>query len=118
MAFPRFFFLPNEDLLQILSNAKDPLRVQPHLNKIFEGIHRLVFAEGVRSVLGMTSQMGEHVEFANEIELMQLIEEEDQDEDQIGERLKPVEKWLKGVETEMRNSLKYHTSKSLDAVKT
>jgi len=63
MAFPRFFFLPNDDLLQILSNAKDPQLVQPHLNKIFEGISRLTFSEDARGVEGMSSNLGEHVGF-------------------------------------------------------
>ncbi|XP_068082967.1 dynein axonemal heavy chain 1-like [Anabrus simplex] len=59
--FPRFYFLSDEELLEILAQSRNPLAVQPHLKKCFENINKLDFQEKDLHIIAMFSAEGERV---------------------------------------------------------
>ena len=68
--FPRFYFLSNDELLEILAQTRNPLAVQPHLRKCFDAIVKLEFAmESKHAGLDAGAEGGE-VAFTNDINAM------------------------------------------------
>eukprot|EP00899_Mesostigma_viride_P014884 jgi/Mesvir1/23397/Mv21091-RA.2 len=105
--FPRFYFLSSDDLLEILGQAKDPLNVQPHLKKCFEGIKKLEIhlpgTDGRRNheSTGIFSPDGEY------LPLQAPVLTEGRPED-----------WLNKVEAAMFLTTKKHLFKALEESKT
>lgn len=98
--FPRFFFLSDEELLEILADTKDPQKVQKHINKCFEAISKLDFYSK-EDVCGMISAEQENVPFNSKINVNE------------GDKKGNVEKWLGEIEHMMRNTLKTITKNSM-----
>ncbi|XP_054557772.1 dynein axonemal heavy chain 6 isoform X4 [Talpa occidentalis] len=105
--FPRFYFLSNDELLEILAQTRNPQAVQPHLRKCFDSISKLEFAlmppaEGkIPGVDGEPEKV-----FTNDILAMLSPEGERVN---LGKGLKArgnVEEWLGKVEEAMFNSLR------------
>ncbi|KAK0159286.1 hypothetical protein PV328_010182 [Microctonus aethiopoides] len=88
MIFPRFYFLSDDELLEILAQTKNVRAVQPYLNKCFENMKQLRFEEDME-ITRMYSAENEEVYLRPSIY-------------PVGN----VENWLGRVEESMRNTLR------------
>ena len=89
-SFPRFYFVGDEDLLEIIGNSKDILRIMKHLKKMFAGISTIILDEDLTQILGLASREGEEVRFKEPISLKDYPK---------------INDWLTKLESEMRRSL-------------
>ncbi|WVN87983.1 uncharacterized protein L203_103180 [Cryptococcus depauperatus CBS 7841] len=101
-SFPRFYFVGDEDLLEIIGNSKDTHRIMKHLKKMFAGISTLQMNEEETELLTFSSREGEEVHFRSPIVLKDFPR---------------INDWLTKVETEMRLSLAHLLSHAVTELK-
>lgn len=102
-AFARFYFIGDDDLLDIIGNSKDVTNVQRHFPKMYAGIVSLLaIKEGNDDVVqGMCSREGEQVMFVKEVKIAEDPR---------------INIWLAKVDQEMMNSLALELEKSVSAI--
>ena len=94
MLFPRFYFVSDDDLLEILGQSKEPQLVQKHIKKNFEGIKTLILVAPGKAMnrtyeaSGGVSPEGETMDFHSNV----IVDG-------------PVELWLGEVEKAMKVGL-------------
>eukprot|EP01062_Namystynia_karyoxenos_P078362 TRINITY_DN805_c0_g2_i2.p1 TRINITY_DN805_c0_g2~~TRINITY_DN805_c0_g2_i2.p1 ORF type:complete len:4436 (+),score=1940.78 TRINITY_DN805_c0_g2_i2:809-13309(+) len=99
MAFPRFYFISNEALLEILSESQEPTRVQKYLAKCFEGIKSLRFRENL-DIDQMISPEGEVLDLVKPLN--------------PADSSNQVELWLQKVENQMRDTVRDYIRRAVE----
>ena len=57
----RFYFVGDEDLLEIIGNSKNVPKLQKHFKKMFAGVATVILSPDETKVLGICSREGEEV---------------------------------------------------------
>eukprot|EP01061_Rhynchopus_euleeides_P011972 TRINITY_DN21580_c1_g1_i2.p1 TRINITY_DN21580_c1_g1~~TRINITY_DN21580_c1_g1_i2.p1 ORF type:complete len:3556 (+),score=1754.90 TRINITY_DN21580_c1_g1_i2:217-10884(+) len=86
--FPRFYFIGDDDLLEILGQSQNPAVIQNHLKKLFSGINKVHFDDNKEKITAMVSLDGEVVPLSSEVAVTP-----------------EVEQWLSELDREMRKTL-------------
>ncbi|KAF5308522.1 hypothetical protein FQR65_LT06187 [Abscondita terminalis] len=91
--FPRFYFISNDDMLEILGNSKKPEAIQPHFKKLFDNLNKIKIQKNLLANklegIAMCSEDGEVIDFSRSVILDG-----------------PVERWLCEIENAMRTALR------------
>lgn len=99
--FARFYFVGDEDLLEIIGNSKEIKNIQRHFPKMFAGITTVNSEKGADDgdiIVGMNSREGESVPFNNKV----IINDDP-----------TIYKWLTKIEESMQTSLAFELSKAV-----
>lgn len=99
--FPRFYFVGNEDLLEIIGSATDVLRINKHLKKMFSGVSSVDFESESLSITAINSEQGEKVRLDSPVSLIKHSR---------------LHEWLKELELEIKFSLSKLTKKCLSSL--
>lgn len=94
-AFPRFFFISDDELLSVLGSS-DPTSIQVHLLKLFDNVKEISFGRGNKTVLGMSSVEKESFGVKSPV----AVEG-------------PVETWMLATEHEMQVTLRDTTKEGV-----
>ena len=89
-AFARFYFIGDEDLLEILGNSKEITNIQKFFSKMFAGINFVEHAGDSVELVGMRSREAETVPFADGFKISDF---------------KKINEWLDVLAFQMKKSL-------------
>ncbi|KDR21358.1 dynein heavy chain, cytoplasmic isoform X7 [Zootermopsis nevadensis] len=101
-SFPRFYFVGDEDLLEIIGNSKNVARLQKHFKKMFAGVAAILLNEDNTVITGIASREGEEVQFSEPVSTV--------DHPKINE-------WLSLVEGQMRFTLASSLAQAVQDIK-
>ncbi|XP_058827016.1 cytoplasmic dynein 2 heavy chain 1-like [Topomyia yanbarensis] len=98
-AFSRFYFLSDDDLLEILGQSSKTAVIQKHIRKLFPGIYGLVIDESSSRIVAFGSEEGDEIRLTNPVIITPVVED-----------------WLNVLVTEIKTTLQFLIKKCLDAV--
>ena len=88
-SFPRFYFVGNEDLLDIIGNSKNIERLQKHFQNMFAGVHSIMVNADQTEVVGLCSREAEEVHLKTPVKIKDV----------------KINQWLTKLEEEMKMTL-------------
>ena len=72
--FPRFYFIGDDDLLEILGQSQNPAVIQSHLKKLFQAIFAVNFSDDMKEIVAFRSLEGEVVNLLTPVAITETVE--------------------------------------------
>ncbi|KAI3404296.2 DYN1 [Candida oxycetoniae] len=100
--FPRFFFLGNDDLLEMIGASKEFSGVNKHLKKMFAGVEKVEIDSASNSLINVQSSEGEVLNLINPIPL---------------NKYPLLHEWLTKLEMDIQLTLAHHVDSNITSWK-
>ncbi|EGV61784.1 hypothetical protein CANTEDRAFT_131278 [Yamadazyma tenuis ATCC 10573] len=100
-SFARFYFMGNEDLLELIGSGVNFQKINTHINKLFSGVASLQFNKESSSIISVSSAQGEILKLSEPVSLIKYPSLVD---------------WLGQLELEIKISLRSLVSSNIEGV--